>query len=176
MIRIGLVAIVFALAVFGTAGCVGIMPVPIPVPVPVRGFSLIPPIVDPLGAGEPAVPTGPGLSSVASLPVDASGEGTISGVPTGEGDSSPARGTFELVLVPAPPGLAPRTTVHVGLDHSTKAYRNGEDLGDPLAAMDSDNDPMDADPTGAGTVTVRFHIKDGRVFADRLDLSDDSPP
>jgi hypothetical protein len=128
------------------------------------------------GAGADAVPDGPPLTSVASLPVDASGVGTIQGAPTGEATTYDDRGTFVLVLDPAPAGLPPRTTLHVAFDHSTKVYRNGQALGDPLTAMSGLDGPVDADPSAAGTVIVRFHIKDGRAFADRLDLSDDYPP
>jgi len=126
------------------------------------------------GADADLVP-GPPLTNVASLPVDASGEGTIQGVPTGEATASDTGGTFELVLDPAPEGLSPRTTLHVGFDHSTKVYRNGQAIGDALTAMNAASGPYDADPSAAGSVIVRFHIKDGRAFADRLDLADDYP-
>jgi hypothetical protein len=132
--------------------------------------------LDDLATGADAVQDGPPLNSVASLPVDASGAGTIQGVPTGEAAAYDDGGTFELVLYPAPAGLPARTTLHVGFDHSTKVFRNGQALGDPLTAMNSESGPADADPSAAGTVIVRFHIKDGRAFADRLDLSDESPP
>jgi len=129
-----------------------------------------------MGFGSGAVPEGPPLTNVASLPVDAAGEGTIQGAPTGEAMTGEAMGTFKLVLEPAPAGLPPRTTLHVGFDRSTKVYRNGQELDDPLTAMNSEEGSFDADPTAAGTVIVRFHIKDGRAFADRLDLSDEFPP
>jgi hypothetical protein len=54
-------------------------------------------------------------------------------------------------------------------------YRNGQAIGDALTAMNAADGPYDADPSIAGTVIARFHIKDGRAFADRLDLSDDYP-
>jgi hypothetical protein len=120
-----------------------------------------------------AVKKGPPLGSVASLPVDASGEGTIQGAPTGEATSNKTRATFVLVLDPAPAGLPPRTTLNVAFDRTTKVYRDGQALGDPLAALDGEDGPSEADPTAASTVKVRFHIKDGRVFADRLDLSNE---
>lgn len=126
--------------------------------------------------GEAAVPEGPQLRNVASLPVDASGEGTLQGAPTGEAGSDDDGGSFVLVLDPAPAGLPDRTTLRVVFDHSTKVYRGANVQGDPLEAMNADDGPSDADPSAAGTVVVRFHIKDGRVFADRLDLSDESPP
>jgi len=122
--------------------------------------------------GAEAVPTGPELESVASLPIDASGEGTIEGLPTGAATITEDLGTFELVLDPAPSGLPSRTTLDVEIDHSTKVYRDGRDMGDPLAAMSGDNGPFDADPSAAATAVVRFRIEDGRVFAVRLDLSD----
>ncbi len=162
VIRFIAVTTVLALVVLGVAGCA----VPLPVPVPFPDMSR---------AGEPAVPEGPALASVASLPVDASGEGTIQGAPTGAASSDDAQGAFVLVLLPPPAGLPPRTTVHVEFDHSTKVYRGNRAVGDPLTAMNSADGPNDADPTAAGTVAVRFHIKDGRVFADRLDLSDEFP-
>lgn len=126
----------------------------------------------PVGAGSGVVQKGPALSSVESLPLDASGEGTIQGVPTGEAVYDDAEATFVLVLDPAPAGLPPRTTLNVALDHTTKVYRSGQARGDALAALNSEGGPSEADPTAVlGTVTVRFHIKDGRVFADRIDLS-----
>jgi len=121
--------------------------------------------------GEVAVPDGPRLSSVASLPVDASGEGTIQGTPTGEATNDESSGSFVLVLDPAPSGLPARTTLDVTFDHSTKVYSDGEPLGDPVTAMNTEGNTGDADPSAAGTVVVRFHVKNGSVFADRLDLS-----
>lgn len=131
---------------------------------------------DPITTGADAdlVP-GPPLANVASLPVNASGEGTIQGAPTGEATVYDTGGTFVLVLDPAPEGLPLRTTVNVGFDQSTKVYRSGQAIGDALTAMNAADGPHDADPSAAGTVIVRFHIKDGRAFADRLDLSDDYP-
>ncbi len=128
------------------------------------------------GTGDDEVDAGPPLTNVGSLPVDASGKGTIQGAPTGDATTYDGWGTFELVLDPAPAGLPPRTTLHVGFDHLTKVYRNGEELGDPLTAMNSEDVPSDADPSNAGSVIVRFHIQGGRAFADRLDLSDEYPP
>ncbi|TLN25452.1 hypothetical protein FDZ71_01270 [bacterium] len=124
--------------------------------------------------GVDAVRRGPALESVGSLPVDESGAGTFQGAPTGAATSTDDLGTFELVLHPAPAGLPPRTTLEVTFDHSTKVYRGGRDVGDPLDAMNGG--AFDADPSAAGTVKVAFHIKDGTVLADRLDLSDDYPP
>jgi len=166
--RVWAVTIVLALATLGMAGCVII----VPVTTPIRDASPPPSFVDTSGVGTDAVPEGPPLTSVASLPVDASGEGTIQGAPTGEATIFDTRGSFVLVLDPAPAGLRPRTTVSVGFDSSTKVYRNGQALGDPRTAMNDEDGPADADPSAAGTVIVRFHIKDGRPFADRLDLSD----
>lgn len=131
---------------------------------------------DEVQEGDPAVPEGPRLSNVASLPVDAAGLGTIRGIPTGEATSGESNGSFVMVLDPAPAGLPARTTLDVRFDRSTKAYSDGELLGDPLAAMDAEgSNPSDADPSAADTVVVRFHVSNGSVFADRLDLtSDDS--
>ena len=81
-----------------------------------------------------------------------------------------------LLLDPAPAGLPARTTVDVAFDHSTKVYSGTRLLGDPVTAMNAEGGPAGADPSAAGTVVVRFHVKDGRVFADRLDLSDEIPP
>jgi hypothetical protein len=119
-----------------------------------------------------AVKAGPRLGSVASLPVDPSGEGTIQGAPTGEATNDDNGGSFVLVLDPAPAGLPARTTLDVAFDHSTKVYSGGRQLDDPVTAMDADPGPDTADPSAARTVVVRFHIKNGEVFADRLDLSD----
>jgi hypothetical protein len=127
-------------------------------------------------SGETAIPEGPPLSNVASLPVDASGEGTIQGAPTGAATMDDNGGSFVLVLDPSPAGLPARTTLDVAFDHSTKVYSGTRASGDPLAAMNPEGGHSDADPTAAGTVVVRFHIKDGRVFADRLDLSNEFPP
>jgi len=124
--------------------------------------------------GTPAVPEGPRLSSVTSLPVNTSGEGTIRGIPTGAATSYGNKGSFVLVLDPAPAGLPARTTLSVYFDHSTKAYSGTRLLGDPLAGMDTMPGPNEADPTGAVAVTVHFHIKNGQVFAERLDLSNGS--
>lgn len=170
--RVWPVTIVFALVALGTAGCV----VVVPVSVPSRGLSSVSSSVDTTDTRAGALSEGPQLTNVASLPVDASGEGTIQGAPTGEATTYETWGTFVLVLDPAPPGLPPRTTVSVGFDHSTKVYRGGQALSDALTAMNESGGPADSDPSAAGTVTVRFHIKDGRPFADRLDLSDQSPP
>jgi hypothetical protein len=160
------------IVVLGLTGCVIVVPVLIPVHDPLPSSSF----VDTSDAGTDTVPKGPPLSNVASLPVDASGQGTIQGAPTGEATADDARGTFVLVLDPAPSGLKPLTTVHVAFDHSTKVYRGNQLLGDPLEALNSEGGRHDADPTAVGTVVVRFHIVAGRPFADRLDLSDDSPP
>lgn len=124
-------------------------------------------------SGPGAVKKGPPLGSVAKLPVDGSGVGTIHGVPTGEATSDDALATFVLVLDPAPTGLPPRTTVDVAFDRTTKVYRDGQAMGDPLAALSGRGGPHDADPTTASSVTVQFRIKDGRVSADRLDLSNE---
>lgn len=129
------------------------------------------PFVTDEGLGE--VKKGPPLDSVVNLPVDASGEGTIQGVPTGEATSNTTQATFVLVLDPAPAGLPPRTTLNVAFDRTTKVYRGGQALGDPLAALDSGEGPFDGDPSAANKVKVRFHIKDGRAFADRIDLLDE---
>jgi len=131
-------------------------------------FSMIP--------GEAAVPEGPRLRSVRSLPVSESGVGTIQGVPTGKATTYDNDGSFVLVLDPAPAGLPSRTTLDVTFDHTTKVYRDGRLLGNALEAMGAHDGPVEADPTAAGTVVARFRIKDGRVFAHRLDLSDEFPP
>ncbi len=123
--------------------------------------------------GEAVVPEGPRLRSVTSLPVNASGVGTLRGSPTGEATCDERDGKFVLVLDPAPSGLPDRTTLDVAFDRSTKVYGDGELLGDPLTAMNSDEAPGDADPTAAGSVVVTFRIKNGAVFADRIDLSEE---
>jgi hypothetical protein len=176
LLRVGLTCFALSVLVLGMSGC-DFIPViiPIPIPVPVGGMPMAPSFIDTSNAGEPAVRTGPALSNAASLPVDATGQGTIQGAPTGEATTDETRGDFTLVLAPAPAGLAPRTTVEVGFDRSTKVYRNGQYVGDAFTALNSDGGHVDADPTSAGTVVVRFHVKDGRPFADRLDLSDDYP-
>jgi hypothetical protein len=116
------------------------------------------------------------LQSVDKLPVDASGKGTIQGAPTGEAFSGDSEGSFVLALRPAPGGLADGTTVHVVFGHTTRVFRDGLAQGDPLEAMNSEDGGMDADPSAAGTAVVRFHIDDGRVIADSVELSDESPP
>lgn len=126
--------------------------------------------------GEPAVHKGPRLNSVASLPVNAAGVGTIQGTPTGEATYEDDRGSFVLVLYPAPAGLPARTTLDVAFDRSTKVFRGTHMAGDPLTAASTEHGTADADPSAAGTVVVQFRIKNGRVFADRLDLSDETPP
>ncbi len=127
------------------------------------------------GTGEAVTTAGPRLSSVASLPVDASGIGTIQGAPTGEAVFDRTGGTFGLVLDPVPAGLPARTTVDVAIDHSTKAYRDGRVIGDPVESMNNDGGDHKADPTAAATVKVRFHVDNGALLAERLDLSDVFP-
>jgi hypothetical protein len=166
-IRVAAVAALSLLAVV-VVGCVVVVPVPVPAPWMGSNGSW----VDTSGAGEPAVRSGPALSNVASLPVDASGEGTLTGQPTGEADAGESDGSFVLVLDPAPLGLPARTTVNVGFDKTTKVYRGGKLVGDPLSAMNQDSS-SDADPSSAGSATVRFHVVSGRIFAERIDLSDD---
>ena len=119
----------------------------------------------------PAVLMGPRLNSVTDLPADTAGRGTIQGTPTGAATSDNNGASFILMLDPAPAGLPARTTLGIYFDHSTKAYRGTRLLSDdPLTGMNAMPGPNDADPTAAGSVTVHFHIKNGKVFADRLDL------
>lgn len=155
--------LIIYVAAFAALGLIGVV-----------GFGLGP--FSGVLSGEAAVPEGPPLGSVADLPVDASGTGTIQGAPTGKATTHGDRGSFVLVLEPAPAGLPARTTLSVAFDRSTKVYRDAQLLGDPLDAMNSEGGTFDADPTAAGSVVVQFRIKDGRVFADRLDLSDEFPP
>jgi hypothetical protein len=126
-------------------------------------------------AGDQVVKEGPPLSSVASLTVDASGRGVIGGSPTGEASTTDERGTFELALNPTPPGLAANTVVSVAIDSSTKVYRDDRALGDALSALNDENGDLDADPSSAGTAIVHFRVKNGQVFAERIDLSDEMP-
>ncbi|PKQ15557.1 MAG: hypothetical protein CVT67_09060 [Actinobacteria bacterium HGW-Actinobacteria-7] len=132
---------------------------------------------DAASSGDKVIRQGSPLGSVASLPVDASGVGTLTGAPTGEAMMDDNSGSFVLALVPAPAGIRDGTTVDVAIDRSTKAYRGriGGPLGNPLEAMNGEDGPSDADPSAAGTVVVRFHLEEGKVLADRLELSDDSP-
>ncbi len=127
---------------------------------------------------ETLIREGSPLSSVASLPVDALGAGTLTGAPTGEAEMDDSSGSFVLVLAPAPAGIKDGTTVTIEVDRSTKAYRGStaSELGNPLEAMNSDDWDSDADPSAAGTVVVRYHLSGGKVRADRLELSDESPP
>jgi len=125
--------------------------------------------------GEAVTTAGPRLPNVASLPVDASGIGTIQGSPTGAAEFDRTSGTFGLVLDPVPAGLPPRTTVDVAIDQSTKAYRDGQAIDNPVKAMSGNDGDHEADPTAAATVKVRFHIDNGSVLAERLDLSDVFP-
>ena len=127
------------------------------------------------GPGDPAFRQGPALSNISSLPVGVDGEGVLQGFPTGEAWSDENAARFEIALDPAPSGIADRSTVMVAFDHTTQIYRSGTRLGDPLTALNSENGSHDADPTSAGKVTVRFHIKDGRPFADRIELTDEFP-
>ena len=101
---------------------------------------------------------------------------TIQGIPTGAADSNDDGGLFVLVLSPAPAGLPVDTTLDVAFDRSTKVYRDGTALGDPVEGMNGGGEDTDADPSAAASVVVQFHVKDGRVFADRLDLYEESPP
>ncbi len=125
--------------------------------------------------GEAVRSAGPRLSNVASLPVDVSGKGTIQGTPTGEAVFDRTSGSFGLVLDPAPTGLPARTTVDVAIDRSTKAYRDGRPIGDPVESMGDDAGGHKADPSMAATVKVRYSIDNGVVLAERLDLSDVFP-
>lgn len=122
-------------------------------------------------AVDPAVPR---LSSASSLPVDASGMGTIQGIPTGAASVDRVSGTFELVLDPAPVGLPPRTMVDVAVDQSTASYRDGQAIGNTLESMNHQSD-YKADPTSAATVRVRFRIDNGVALAQRLDLTNVYP-
>ncbi|MCL2882403.1 MAG: hypothetical protein FWF45_05900 [Coriobacteriia bacterium] len=126
--------------------------------------------------GPPTVPEGPRLSSVALLPVNASGEGTIQGMPTGAASCDESEGSFVLVLDPAPADLPAKTTLNVYFNYSTKSYSGTRLLGDPLTAMNALSGSNDADPTDVAAVRVHFHIKGGKVFANRLDLSNEFPP
>jgi hypothetical protein len=137
------------------------------------GVGSIGDLFGPDGLLDGDVPEGPRLESVSSLPMNASGVGTITGYPTGDMSSRHAEGSFVVVLDPAPAGLPDRTTLDVVFNHSTTVYRDGREQGDPLEAINSDDGPWDADPTDADTVVVRFHVKDGDVFADRIDLSNE---
>jgi hypothetical protein len=170
--RVSLFAILLLLAAC-VADCVIVVPVPVPSRAPtVPDFSQ----VDTLSPDDgPAVRTGPALSNVASLPVDSNGAGTLQGIPTGEAWSDDTGARFEVVLDPAPAGVADRSTVSVAFDHTTQAYRGGIRIGDPFTALETEHGNRDVNPTSAGMVTVQFHIKNGRPFADRLDLSDDQP-
>lgn len=117
------------------------------------------------------LPAGPQLSQVASLPVESTGTGSIQGAPTGATGPS----SFVLALGPAPPGVEEWTRVEVFVDDSTVTYRDGKKQDSPIEALSGDGD-MEADPSAAGSVVVRFHIEDGEVRADQLDLSDELPP
>jgi len=124
----------------------------------------------------PSVQQRPKLSNVASLPTDASGNGTIQGIPTGEATTDNNKGSFVLVLDPVPAGLPARTTVNVHFGYSTRVYYGTRLVGDPLTGINAMPGPSDADPTDAAAVLVHFHIKNGEIFADRLDLSNTFPP
>ena len=126
-----------------------------------------------LTGDDPFAEEGPRLTSVAKLPVDASGRGTVTGTPTGEMEVDDRDGSFVIVLDDAPEGVPKRSTLDVTFNHSTKVYRDDRDLGDPVVATNDESESLDADPSDADTVVVRFHIEGGGVVADRLDLSDD---
>lgn len=161
--------ILAAAVTLSLSGCM-LVPVPIPIPYPStlsRGAATDAP-------GAPAVARGPVLGDPHRLPVDPSGEGTITGAPTGEADTNQATGSFVVVLSPAPTGLPDRSTVHVSIDKSSKVYRGGDYVGDALDALNSESSSA-ADPTAAGTVTVRFTIRDGQPYAERIDVSQEYP-
>lgn len=120
--------------------------------------------------GEPIFNSGPALTDPTKLPVDSSGKGTVVGVAPGEASWSDGggdqKGSFQLILAPAPPGIPARSELQVRVDETTRYLLDGVDKG---RVIDGLRGGRGTDPTESSMhMTVTFHIRGGDVWADSV--------